>query len=132
MNKTLYGLMLACLLSMPWTRSTAQSVKVGIDSLATVRQFVSNAKPILDSLTALHFARLRIGFLEKQVQVREHQRDSLATQLQQCYTNTGQQITSQIDDKGTISQQRQENRSNQLEIWLLRIGLGLSIYLHFR
>jgi CII-binding regulator of phage lambda lysogenization HflD len=107
-------------------------VRPGLDSAAIARQFVSNARPILDSLTALHFARLRIGFLERQVKQREQQRDSLASQLQQCYTNTGQQITSQIDDKGTISQQQTKNGNQQLEIWLLRLGLAFSIYLHFR
>ncbi|UHG90097.1 hypothetical protein [Spirosoma oryzicola] len=135
MNKTLYGLMVGFLLWMPCARSTAQSIKPGaarrgVDSAAVAAQFVANARPLLDSLTALHFARLKISFLQGQVKERESQRDDLAGQLSECHQNTGQQIGHQVDDKQQIGQLTQQKNSGQLKTWLLGAALALSIYLH--
>lgn len=117
-------------------KSTAQSIKPGLqvqeDSAAIAARFVRNAGPILDSLTALHFARLRINFLEGQVKEREAQRDQLANQLDTCTAATGQQISQRVDDKGELSQVKQKLKSNQVQKLLMGAALVLSIYLHFQ
>lgn len=114
----------------------AQSIKPGLqlqeDSVAIARHFVANAKPLLDSLTALHFARLRIGFLENQVKQREGERDGLARELADCRANTGKQIISQVDDKGKISQLKSKGHNSQLQLWLTRAALALSLYWHLK
>lgn len=109
---------------------TAPASKPGVsnDSLAVVRAFAHNAKPLLDSLTALHFARLRISFLEGQVQERERQRDFLAVEYQRCRDDYTKQTFQYFDAKEQLGRYRQKHRRSLVEVWLWRIGTTYFVY----
>ncbi|GAB3802932.1 hypothetical protein GCM10028819_31990 [Spirosoma humi] len=98
------------------------------DSLAIARAFVHNAKPLLDSLTALHFARIQIGRLKTDLTQRETQRDGLAS----SYTQAQQQIVGfqleSLQVRGELSRIKRKRRFNLVEIWLWRVGAGYLVY----
>lgn len=113
-------------------KSTAQSIKPGLqptdDSLAIVRQFVRNARPILDSLTALHFARQRIRFLESQVKRREQQRDSLFSAYSDCATANTALTLDLFSSQDQLGRYRQKRRSDQVQLWLSRVLGAYLVY----
>lgn len=108
----------------------APATKPGVatDSAAVARQFVHNAKPILDSLTALHFARIRIGRLQFQLDERTTQRDQTAAgfvSAQAQIGTLGQQLTTSRLELGTA---RRRLRGKIVEVWFLRIGAAYLLY----
>ena len=72
---------------MQCERSTAQS-KPGVgalnDSLRVVREFAFNAKPLLDSLTTLHFRRLEIIRLKGKLADADAHVNRLAEDFARC------------------------------------------------
>ncbi|MEZ0484317.1 hypothetical protein [Fibrella aquatica] len=138
-NKTRCGLWLACLLFLPCSESIAQSPTPGwkndgvsnrlpvrwtADSLATVRAFVASAPALLDSLAALHFARIRIRSLEKQLLRTKAERNGMAgtfTEAHKDATVTSFQLLDAIADRDRY---RKKYRAANLERWGFRIGLG--------
>lgn len=120
--------------------STAQSPKkhtaidgaaLRNDSLEVVREFVKNARPILDSLTALHFARGRISDLDKQVRRVKTQRDSAAMGQIACQNELIDTIEKLHKARDDTANQRQKRRRYQAEAWAWRITVvaGLVIFL---
>ena len=109
---------------MPCAKSTAQSV----DSAAVTREFVQNANALLDSLTALHFARQRITSLEQQLTKVIDERDQITTQYQRCQgASIGQQISSTVNQID-LRQTRSARNWSRVENWVWRIGAGFFIY----
>ncbi|WP_288425916.1 hypothetical protein [uncultured Spirosoma sp.] len=101
---------------------------VATDSAGVARQFVHNAKPILDSLTALHFARIRIGRLQLLLDERTTQRDQSAAGFVSAQTqlrSMSEQLTTSRLELGT---QRRRLRAKVIEVWLWRIGATYLLY----
>ena len=115
---------------MPCVKSTAQSTerRTVPDSTAVAQDFIRNANALLDSLTALHFARQRITSLEKELAKTTSERDQVTAQYQRVQANSvGQQIQStvnQIDLRST----RSARHWSRIENWVWRIGAGFFIY----
>ncbi len=87
-----------------------------------------NAKPILDSLTALHFARIRIGRLQLLLDERTTQRDQSAAGFVSAQGQIGtlnKQLTTSRLELGT---QRRRLRVKVIEVWLWRIGATYLLY----
>ncbi|UHG93400.1 hypothetical protein [Spirosoma oryzicola] len=101
------------------------------DSAAVVQQFVRNAKPLLDSLTALHFARLKIGKLQTQLTERESQRDGLATTYIQAQQQIGNIQIELFNTKEQLGRYRRKYRASQFQLWALRLGAGYLLYKKF-
>ena len=118
--------MLAFLTWMPCANSTAQSRNA--DSLAVVRQFVGNAKPLLDSLTALHFARLELRMLNEQNQRHRQQRDQMAQGYVLAQQQIGQGSQDQLALKQDLALERQKRRRAQWENWAWRLGAAYLAY----
>lgn len=130
--------MLTALSWMLCSRSTGQSLLTGIapvirpgvatDSAGVARQFVHNAKPILDSLTALHFARIRINRLQIQLVERTTERDQSAAgfvSAQGQLRSMSEQLTTSRLELGT---QRRRLKGKIVEVWFLRIGAAYLLY----
>lgn len=112
----------------PVTKPGWSGIPVAIDSAAVARQFVHNAKPILDSLTALHFARIRIGRLQIQLDERTTQRDQSTAgfvSAQGQLRSMSEQLTTSRLELGT---QRRRLRGKIVEVWFLRIGAAYLLY----
>ena len=109
---------------------TAPVSKPGLsnDSLAVARQFVHNVRPILDSLTALHFARTRIGLLEIRLKRTEDQRDQLAVEYAKARQDATKMAFDLFDTKEQLGRYRQKRRGDQVEKWLLRLAAAYLAY----
>ncbi|MGM9509528.1 hypothetical protein ACS5NO_17465 [Larkinella sp. GY13] len=102
------------------------------DSLAVVRDFVDLAKPLLDSLTKLHYIRKDVAALQVKVILAERNRDQLAVELKNCIQDNGKLANELFDTKDELGRQKQKNRQAQLERWLLRIGGAVALYFQVR
>jgi len=109
---------------------SAPTSKPGIpqDSVAIARAFVHNAKPLLDSLTALHFARIRIGRLQTDLSMRELQRDGLASSFVLAQQQIGNLEMEGIGIRLQLGRIRGKRRINLVEIWLWRLGAAYLVY----
>lgn len=98
------------------------------DSLAVVREFVHNAKPLLDSLTALHFARLEMRVLHEQLERNAQQRDEMAQGYILAQQQLGQGSLDQLTLKQQLATEQQKRRRAQWRNWGLGALTGYLIY----
>ncbi|WP_375445760.1 hypothetical protein [uncultured Fibrella sp.] len=116
----------------PGWKSDGASSKLP-DSLATVRAFVASAPALLDSLTALHFCRLRIHSLEAQLVRTKAERNGMVTTFSDAHheaTVTSTQLLEAMADRDSY---RKKYRAANAERWAFRIGLAtyLGILIRF-
>ncbi|WP_266364202.1 hypothetical protein [Tellurirhabdus rosea] len=97
-----------------------------------VRQLIGNAKPILDSLTQLHFLRGQHSALQLQLAESRsnlsaaHGRLAASLGQQEQYGHQVVQLTYQV------GQLRRRLGRARLEVWLWRTGAAVGIYLKVR
>lgn len=109
-------------------QSGGRGPRAGIDSVAVARQYMANATAVLDSLTALHFARLRESSLNRRLRRAEGQRDSLTMELGQTNRTMMQAQQQRLDGMALTGQYRQKHRRNQVELWAWRLVATYVIY----
>lgn len=101
-----------------------------------VLTFVDNARPMLDSLTALWFARLRISTLEDRVRRVEGERDGFARQALKSSQGTATSAVQHVDQVIDITDWHQQYRRANRERWYWRLGVGTglatALYLQLR
>ncbi|GAB3911515.1 hypothetical protein GCM10028803_53150 [Larkinella knui] len=97
-----------------------------------VRDFVDLAKPLLDSLTKLHYIRKDVAALQVEVILAERSRDQLAVELKNCFQDNGKLANELFDTKDDLGRQKKKHRQAQLERWLLRIGGVAVLYSQVR
>lgn len=102
------------------------------DSVGVTRAFLQNARPLLDSLTALHFCRLRISFLEARLNRTETLLDTMAIQYAASRADASKLAFTLFDTKNVLGQQRQKRRRDQVENWVWRIGAAALIWRQLR
>ncbi|MGV3560774.1 hypothetical protein [Larkinella arboricola] len=102
------------------------------DSLTVVRDWVGLAKPMLDSLTKLHFIRKDVAALQLKLLLAERQRDGLAVELKKAYQDNSQLANELFEAKDQLGLQKQKNRQAQLERWLWRVGAAAGLYLKLK
>ncbi|MFC5413131.1 hypothetical protein ACFPMF_27670 [Larkinella bovis] len=102
------------------------------DSLAVVQEFVDLAKPLLDSLTKLHYIRKDVAALQVKVLLAERSRDQLAVELRKAHQDNGKLANELFDTKDELGHQKKKNRQAKLERWLWRIGGTVAVYFQVR
>ncbi|KAB7728031.1 hypothetical protein F5984_19955 [Rudanella paleaurantiibacter] len=100
----------------------------GIDSVEAVRQYVRNAKAVLDSLTALHYARLSITKLGVRLKKAESGRDSVGRALVSTSRDMARAELERANALALAYQYRQQRRWSKVENWLWRLAAGYFIY----
>jgi len=107
---------------------TAKPGLVQNDSVTVVLEFSRNAKPILDSLTRLHFLRRENGLLLGQNKKLTTERDGMTTGYIQSQRQVGALAGQVMDLSGQLGQYRQKYRRGQVEVWLWRLGAAYLVY----
>lgn len=124
---------------MPCVRSTAQSLLTGSvpspkpglvqdDSVQVVLKFVQNVKPLLDSLTALHFARIRVRNLESTDKTLRANLATLTTELVRSQQRETALVLDLAGSREQALQYRRKHRRGQVEVWLWRLGAAFWVY----
>ena len=89
---------------------------------------MQNVKPLLDSLTALHFARIKLSNYDRTDRQLRAQVGLMASELTASQQRETRLVLDLAGANDQLLQYRRKYRRSQVEVWLWRIGATYLVY----